>query len=431
MTTLLLVVVIVVVVTGVVLVWMFRPGLTRDDTPHRHELVAAMVNRPGGDTLDPFAHRVDKVHYLDPETGGVVAYRPRFGVALASGCPLLPVERGDEEDDIERTLAGFLSHCRARRLRPAIIGLDPVSAAAAARLGLRTIYVGDEALVRTEGFRLDQPAMRNVRQANQRTSNFGVTAEVAREGDLPADVCRTLSEIGGDALGPDPERGFSMTHSDVELGHRPHCVIVMCRDREGELIAYQRYSPTQGDRTLSLDVMRRRPEAPNGVNERMIVEAIRWSEAQGFERVSLNFATFKTLMDLGEDRNLIQRIEYRMVHLLDRWIQVESLYRFNAKFHPEWLGRHVAFRSYLDLPSVLVAALVAEFGVAGTARLAQRVPVTPQPAAVQSAGPQSVAGAGAAGERRPSVNHSATASSMSRTTNPNNPSSVDPPSPPR
>lgn len=347
-----------------------RYSLPTDPTPNRHPLVAGLVDRPGGDTLDPFSDRADKVHYVHPQTGGVIGYRARFGVALASGCPMLPAgpglsPSGSGTDALAATLAGFLAHCHAYRLRPAIIGLDTEAMEAAGRAGMHTIYVGDEALVRTEGFRLDQPSMRNVRQATKRSANFGVTSEVRREAEVDSALRAELAELAEEARGLAPERGFSMTYSDPALG-RPECVIVMCRDSEGRLIAFQRYAPCRGGSALSLDLMRRRPRSPNGVNERMIVETVAWAGAHGFEYVSLNFATFKTLMDLGEQRNRLQRIEYWLVHLLDRWIKVESLYRFNAKFHPEWLARWVAFRSVADLPAVLVAALVAEFGPAGT-----------------------------------------------------------------
>jgi len=351
-----------------------RYSLPTDPTPNRHSLVAGLMDRPGGDTLDPFADRVDKVHYVHPETGGVIGYRARFGVALATGCPMLPIRPAGRTgpfstrsgpDALEATLTGFLAHCRAYRLRPAIIGLDTMAMESARRAGMRAIYVGDEALVRTEGFRLDTPSMRNVRQATQRSANFGVTTEVRLEAEVDAGLRAELAEVAEEALGLAPERGFSMTYSDTDLG-RPECAIVMCRDAEGRLIAFQRYAPCMRGRALSLDLMRRRPRSPNGVNERMIVDTVAWAAEHDFEYVSLNFATFKTLMDLGDERNRLQRIEYWLVHLLDRWIKVESLYRFNAKFHPEWLARWVAFASVADLPAVLVAALVAEFGPAGT-----------------------------------------------------------------
>jgi lysyl-tRNA synthetase class 2 len=45
---------------------------------------------------------------------------------------------------------------------------------------------------------------------------------------------------------------------------------------------------------------------------------------------------------------------------LSRFWQIESLYRANAKYHPEWVPRYVCFRSSADLPRVSIAALRAE-----------------------------------------------------------------------
>jgi len=46
--------------------------------------------------------------------------------------------------------------------------------------------------------------------------------------------------------------------------------------------------------------------------------------------------------------------------VLDRWFQIESLLRFNAKFQPRWITRYVVYRSVSDLAAVAAAALAAE-----------------------------------------------------------------------
>ena len=43
-----------------------------------------------------------------------------------------------------------------------------------------------------------------------------------------------------------------------------------------------------------------------------------------------------------------------------RFWQIETLYRANAKYQPEWVPRFICFRSSTDLPRVSVAALRAE-----------------------------------------------------------------------
>jgi lysyl-tRNA synthetase class 2 len=45
---------------------------------------------------------------------------------------------------------------------------------------------------------------------------------------------------------------------------------------------------------------------------------------------------------------------------LSRWFQIESLYKFNAKFQPVWVPRFVVFRSTSELPRIGFAAMQAE-----------------------------------------------------------------------
>ena len=41
-------------------------------------------------------------------------------------------------------------------------------------------------------------------------------------------------------------------------------------------------------------------------------------------------------------------------------LQMDTLRRFNEKFRPRWVPRHIAFRSPVDLPAIALATLSAE-----------------------------------------------------------------------
>ena len=50
----------------------------------------------------------------------------------------------------------------------------------------------------------------------------------------------------------------------------------------------------------------------------------------------------------------------RLLLFASRWLQIECLYRFNAKFQPQWQPRFLVYPSGADLPRVALAALEAE-----------------------------------------------------------------------
>ena len=43
-----------------------------------------------------------------------------------------------------------------------------------------------------------------------------------------------------------------------------------------------------------------------------------------------------------------------------RWWQIESLYRFNAKFQPHWQPRYICYPAARAIPRVALAAMEAE-----------------------------------------------------------------------
>jgi lysyl-tRNA synthetase class 2 len=340
-------------ITLVVLLAPHRPP--QPAPPATRDRVKGLADLPDADTLAPFASRCDKDYVFSADGRAAVGYRVLFGVALVGGDPVGYV------DAHEAAIDAFLARCLAAGWRPAVIGARGDRQDLWTRRGFHTIGVGDEVVVDTDGFRLDTPKMRNVRQAVKRSKNFGVGTTIVHEGDLRPDERDELAAVAAVCWDGQGERGFSMNLDGLLAGAHPSTLIVYCRDRSGTVVGLQRYAVCAAGRILSLDTMCRVPDAPNGVNERMIVEAIEWGSGNGVEQVSLNFAAFRELFE-NEERSMLERVSYWGAHRLDRFIKVESLYRFNAKFRPRWVPRSVVLRSWTDVGWVLTAALGAEFG---------------------------------------------------------------------
>jgi lysyl-tRNA synthetase class 2 len=138
-------------------------------------------------------------------------------------------------------------------------------------------------------------------------------------------------------------------------------VLVTCRDTSGSLRGLLQLVPWGAD-GLSLDVMRRDRSAENGIIELMVTDLMAQAPALGVARVSLNFAVFRSVFARGERLGAgpVLRLWRAILLQASRFWQIESLYRANAKFEPEWVPRFACFRSASDLPSVSLAALRAE-----------------------------------------------------------------------
>jgi len=108
--------------------------------------------------------------------------------------------------------------------------------------------------------------------------------------------------------------------------------------------------------------MRRDRVAQPGLNDFLIVETIRNAPELGVKRISLNFAVFRAALERGEKIGAgpVVRAWRRVLVFVSRWFQIESLYKFNAKFCPRWVPRFLVYPHTRDAPRIGLAALEAE-----------------------------------------------------------------------
>jgi lysyl-tRNA synthetase class 2 len=171
---------------------------------------------------------------------------------------------------------------------------------------------------------------------------------------------RQVVRVADSWLGGQTERGFSMALGRIGGPGDDDCVLVTARE-DGVLRAVLHLVPW-GSNGLSLDLMRRDRTAQSGLNDFMIVESIKAAPALGVTRISLNFAMFRAVLERGEriGAGPILKTWRNLLVFASRWFQIESLYKFNAKFNPVWQPRFFVFPGGRDAPRIAVAALEAE-----------------------------------------------------------------------
>lgn len=318
--------------------------------------IRALLDRYGkSDSLGYFALRDDKSVIWSATRKSCIGYRVLSGVMLASGDPI-----GDREA-WPGAIQAFLDMAARHAWVPAVVGCSEHGAEVWCRNGdLTALELGDEAVVEVGDFSLQGRSMRNVRQMVTRVCRAGYVAEVRRVGDVPPDEIARLVRQADTWRGNPTERGFSMALGRIGGEGDERCVIATAT-QDGVLRALLHFVPWGGD-GLSLDLMRRDRSAQPGLNDFMIVETIKNAPDLGVTRISLNFAAFRAALERGEriGAGPITRAWRRFLIFMSRWFQIESLYRFNAKFAPVWVPRFMVFTSTRDAIRVGLAALEAE-----------------------------------------------------------------------
>jgi lysyl-tRNA synthetase class 2 len=324
--------------------------------PDDEDRLRSLLDRQGArDSLGYFALRRDKAVVFSDTGKSAVSYRVVSGVMLASGDPI-----GDPEA-WPGAIRAFLAEARRHAWVPAVMGCSELGGEVWVReAGLRALELGDEAVVEVCEFTLEGRAMRNVRQMVTRVERAGYKTQVRRVRDMTPYELADIRRQAAAWRGAEVERGFSMAlgrFGDPEDGE---CVAVTAT-KDDALAAVLHFVPWGSD-GLSLDLMRRDRAADPGLNELLIVAALRAASDLGVARLSLNFAVFRSALERGGRLGAgpILRLWRELLLLASRWFQIESLYRFNAKWRPLWEPRFVCYRNAREIPRVAIAALEAE-----------------------------------------------------------------------
>jgi lysylphosphatidylglycerol synthetase-like protein (DUF2156 family) len=322
----------------------------------------AVVAEYGSGTLDYFALRPDKEFFFWGDT--VVAFGVYGGVCLVSPDPIGPVA---EREDTWRAFRRYVDD-QGWALGGLGAGEEwlPIYRAT----GMHDLYVGDEGVVRTARFTLEGGRFKSLRQAVNRIAKYGYRISFHDPADLSPDLRRELTEVMTKSRRGDVERGFSMTLGRafdpddagllLAVVHGP----APAESPDGTLgpaVAFCQYVPAPGIGGYSLDLMRRDDgDHPNGLIDFAVVETIKELKARGDEGLGLNFATMRAVLAGEAGEGLTQKVQAWALRRMGDSMQIESLWKFNAKFDPDWQPRYAIYDAPENLLGVAIAVARAE-----------------------------------------------------------------------
>jgi lysyl-tRNA synthetase class 2 len=333
--------------------WLWlRPLPITPPVAAERERAAELVQEHGHDSLAYFALRRDKGYFFSASGRSFLAYRVVNGTALVAGDPI-----GTDAERHE-LVAEFRRVAHAKGWRVAIAGASNEALEDYVGLGFKSMYLGDEAVIRPSEFTLEGRAIRKVRQSVSRLEKGGYEVRVLSTADADEALREELRVVSEEWRGSWPERGFTMAMD--ALFRYPDTVLAVAVGPGGTVGGFLQLVPSPASDGYSLASMRRRRDTPNGLMEYLITETVAWARAHAVSELSLNFAVFADFLRADETAARWTRTVRWGLLKADRLFQVERLHSFNRKFFPHWRRRYFCFERWSDLPLAGLAYLHAE-----------------------------------------------------------------------
>ena len=312
-----------------------------------------IVRRHGNGTLDYFALRDDKHWFFHRDS--VVAYAVYGTTCLVSPDPIGP------ESERRHVWDAFRRFCDRNGWGVTVMAAGEDWLPLYRDSGMRHLYLGDEGVVDLQNFSLQGGKMKGLRQAVNRIQRYGYRIEFFDPTRIPAELAEPLRQLCTLTRRGEAERGFSMTLSRLFDPRDTGLLAAVAFGPDGGPVALCQFVPAAGIGGYSLDLMRRDiGEHPNGLIDFVLCETIEHLRKQGHRGLSLNFATLRAMLDEDNGDGLPQRVERWVLRRMSGLFPIESLWRFNSKYQPDWLPRYLVFDSPERVPPSVVACLRAE-----------------------------------------------------------------------
>jgi lysylphosphatidylglycerol synthetase-like protein (DUF2156 family) len=332
----------------------FRPVVARYNSSGELARARQIVRRYGGDTLSYFALRDDKQHWFWKNT--LVAFAVHKGVCLVSPDPIGPVS--------ERSAAwrAFREFADGNGWPVAVMGASETWLPVYRATGMKDLYVGDEAIVDVRRFNLQGGRMKGLRQAVNRIAKYGYRIEFHDPSRLDPALELELRALMTQSRRGEVERGFSMTLGRVFSRDDDGLLLAVCFAPTGEAAAFCQFVPAADIDGYSLDLMRRSEAEKhwNGLLDFVVVRSIEHLRELGMRGLGLNFAVMRSVLANEGGARISHRIERRMLGWLSDSMQIESLWKYNAKFDPDWYPRYAVYDAPENFLSSAVAVAKAE-----------------------------------------------------------------------
>lgn len=328
---------------------MTLPFVAKNST---REKIEELLKEYGEDSLSYFHLQDERQYFFSPSGRSCLSYKVFHRIALVAADPLGPKE------ELALLVMSFLQYCSSWNLIPMFVGISSEFARLIEmHTGLKITKIGEEAVIPLDTFDVSK-LKKKVRRAVRHVESFGVEAFFFTSVNLPDSIRKQIEDISQlwiDRHGG-KEKGFSMTLRRLPKSKDKDCQFVVAT-LGNQVVGYASFVPGFTSGTLSLDHCRSLAQAPNGLNEFLIIKSAQYFKSNNLRKLSLNFVVFSNLQQKSVTKLHLRRL---ITQVLVKLYKAHSLRTFNEKFLPYWENRYVAYSSLKNAPLYLLAILRAE-----------------------------------------------------------------------
>ncbi len=326
----------------------FRPVIYRYRTLPRERLLAkGIAEKYGCDSQDYFKLWADKSFFFSPSKNSFIAYGVGSNFAVALADPVGP------EEEIEETIRNFMEFCRENDWRVAFHQALPHFLPIFKKLGFRKLKIGDDAIVDLNKFSISGSRMKDLRNTMNKMEKSGIGIKIF-EPPVDDKTILELKEVSDEWLKIPGRRERGFTLGMFDPNYIKSTAVLAAVDAQGRILSFVNIIPSFRAGEATVDLMRRREEAPNGIIDYLIVKLLESLKNKGYERFNLGMAPMSGFRE-NDEASIEEKTIYYFSKRMNFLFSFAGLRLHKSKFASYWEPRYTIYKNPLDLPKLAIA----------------------------------------------------------------------------
>lgn len=322
-----------------------------EDQTRRFE---ALIEKWGGNAFSHLYYLGDKEVFftVGKQKGGgevdraALLYRPYGNTLIALGDPF-----GDP-DAFDQLFADFVDFADKFQLSVAFYEVGEENLARCVNEGLSVAKLGEDATVDITGFTIVGNKGKTYRRMFNKLRDSGCTFEIV-EAPYSPELLASLRETSWAWLGDRKEMSFSLGFFDENYLAQAPIAVVRGADNPHRIEGFATLMP-QGREVASVDLMRIRPDAPDGIMDGIFVNLMSWAKEQGYTKFNFGMAPMSNTGNRPHSR-VTEKTIWLVYNYGGRIYNFRGVRNYKQKFKPTWKARYLAYTGAHSLPAVAAA----------------------------------------------------------------------------
>ncbi len=316
------------------------------NTSEDKKLALELIEKWGKSQLDYFKIYDDKFFFFSSDRQAFLSFKVNnhFAIVLEE-----PVCAGPEA--LRSIVKEFDKHCKKNGFVAIYYRVPAWSLFIFKSLKKKSLPIGEEALVDLTGFTLEGGKMKTTRNAVNRLTAEGFVFKVY-DAPIKDGVLQKIEWVSTQWLASMKEKEVSFTQGIFNKTILKNNTLLTIEDKEEKIYAFLNLIPDYAPGEATYDLIRKVPDAPNGVLDMLLAKTFFYLKEQLYQKVNMGLAPLSGM----ESGNLTERTIRYAYENIRSFGHFKGLRKYKEKFFPVWEKKFLVYdHNYhlFQIPSAL------------------------------------------------------------------------------